>query len=143
MREGAELPVPWPATARDALVRLLASGPGLLPVWAGFPLGAFDDLFSGQPFGCAILLWSLTMLGIELVEARFPWRGFFQDWLFASVIVTAYLFIAALFSGARIGGIALVSLLPQLIFSLVLIPIVSRLVAGLDRLRLMRVRLLR
>jgi [protein-PII] uridylyltransferase len=33
VREGAELPLPWPATARDALVRLLASGPGLLPVW--------------------------------------------------------------------------------------------------------------
>jgi [protein-PII] uridylyltransferase len=33
VREGAELPFPWPATARDALVRLLASGPGLLPVW--------------------------------------------------------------------------------------------------------------
>jgi [protein-PII] uridylyltransferase len=33
VREGAELPVPWPAGARDALVRLLASGPGLLPVW--------------------------------------------------------------------------------------------------------------
>lgn len=33
VREGAELPVPWPAPARDALVRLLASGPGLLPVW--------------------------------------------------------------------------------------------------------------
>ncbi|WP_165355166.1 [protein-PII] uridylyltransferase [Nocardioides oleivorans] len=33
VREGVELPVPWPASARDALVRLLASGPGLLPVW--------------------------------------------------------------------------------------------------------------
>ena len=33
VREGTELPVPWPASARDALVRLLASGPGLLPVW--------------------------------------------------------------------------------------------------------------
>ena len=33
VREGAPLPVPWPAGARDALVRLLASGPGLLPVW--------------------------------------------------------------------------------------------------------------
>ena len=33
VREGAELPIPWPATARDALVRLLASGPALLPVW--------------------------------------------------------------------------------------------------------------
>lgn len=33
VREGTELPLPWPAPARDALVRLLASGPGLLPVW--------------------------------------------------------------------------------------------------------------
>jgi [protein-PII] uridylyltransferase len=33
VREGAELPTPWPAPAREALVRLLASGPGLLPVW--------------------------------------------------------------------------------------------------------------
>ena len=33
VREGVPLPVPWPVGARDALVRLLASGPGLLPVW--------------------------------------------------------------------------------------------------------------
>ena len=33
VREGADLPTPWPAAARDALIRLLASGPGLLPVW--------------------------------------------------------------------------------------------------------------
>ncbi|PVG82647.1 [protein-PII] uridylyltransferase [Nocardioides gansuensis] len=33
VRECAPLPDPWPAEARDALVRLLASGRGLLPVW--------------------------------------------------------------------------------------------------------------
>ena len=32
-REGPPLPEPWPAAARDLLVRLLASGVGLLPVW--------------------------------------------------------------------------------------------------------------
>jgi [protein-PII] uridylyltransferase len=31
--EGVGLPDPWPAAARQALVRLLAAGPGLLPVW--------------------------------------------------------------------------------------------------------------
>lgn len=114
--------------------------PGLLPVWAGFPLGLFDDLFSGQPFGCAVLLWSVTMLGIELVEARFPWRGFFQDWLVGGVVVTSYLVIAALFSGGRIGGTALLVLMPQVVVSIVLIPVMSRLVAFLDRFRLTRVR---
>ncbi len=114
--------------------------PGLLPVWAGFPLGAFDDLFSGQPFGCAIVLWSITMIGIELVEARFPWRGFFQDWIVAGIVVAWYLVIAALLSGGRIGFTALGVLVPQIVVSVVVIPIMSRFVAGLDRFRLTRVR---
>ncbi len=116
--------------------------PGLFPVWAGFLLGGFDDLFSGQPFGSAILLWSLTMLGMEIFETRFPWRGFFQDWLVASVVVTGYLIVSALFSGGRIGGTMLLVLLPQIVVTVVLIPMMSRLVAVLDRLRLTRVRLL-
>lgn len=33
VREGAALPEPWSDDARDLLVRLLAAGPGLLPVW--------------------------------------------------------------------------------------------------------------
>jgi len=33
VRECPELPDPWPADARHLLVRLLAAGPGLLPVW--------------------------------------------------------------------------------------------------------------
>lgn len=33
VREGPDLTDPWPAEARDSLVRLLAGGPGLLPVW--------------------------------------------------------------------------------------------------------------
>jgi [protein-PII] uridylyltransferase len=32
-RRGADLPTPWPAEARDSLVRLLAAGSGLLTVW--------------------------------------------------------------------------------------------------------------
>ena len=32
-RDCPDLPDPWPAAARDAVVRLLASGAGLLPVW--------------------------------------------------------------------------------------------------------------
>ena len=117
--------------------------PGLLPVWAGFPLGLFDDLFSGQPFGSAIFLWSLSMLGMEVFEARFPWRGFFQDWLVAGLLVIAYLIAAALFSGGDVGSTMLVVLGPQAAMSLVMIPLASRLVAGLDRLRLTRVRVLR
>lgn len=116
--------------------------PGLLPVWVGVPLGAFDDLFSGQPFGSGILLWSLTMLAIELLEFRFPWRGFVQDWLVASLMVSVYLALAALLSGASPSPYMFVALAPQLVLSLLLFPIVARLTAGLDRLRLTRIRVL-
>ncbi|HSE10747.1 MAG TPA: [protein-PII] uridylyltransferase [Nocardioidaceae bacterium] len=33
VREAPDLPEPWPAETRELLVRLLAAGPGLLPVW--------------------------------------------------------------------------------------------------------------
>lgn len=112
--------------------------PGLFPVWAGFPLGLFDDLFSGQPFGSAILLWSLTMLGIELLEYRFPWRGFLQDWVVASQVTVAYILVAALVSGGSIDAPALTGLGPQIAISVLVFPLVARLVAGLDRLRLVR-----
>jgi rod shape-determining protein MreD len=114
--------------------------PGLLPLWAGLPLGLFDDLYSGQPFGSGVLLFSLTLIGIELIEIRFPWRNFWLDWLTASAILVAYLVVAALLSGAEFSLVQLRVIVPQLMLSVVLYPVVARLVAQLDRLRLMRVR---
>ena len=112
--------------------------PGLLPVWAGLPLGLFDDLFSGQPFGSAVLLWSLTMIAIELVETRFPWRSFMQDWFTAGLILLAYIPLAMLVSGGEPSLAALIALVPQLAFSILLFPLFARLVAALDRVRLTR-----
>lgn len=117
--------------------------PGLLPMWAGFPLGLFDDLFSGQPFGSAIFLWSMIMLAIEGVETRFPWRNFYQDWLAATLLIGAYLVFAAIFSGADIEFSVALVLIPQYIFSILAFPLVARVVARLDRFRLWRVRSVR
>ena len=114
--------------------------PGLLPLWAGVPLGFFDDLFSGQPMGSGILLFSLILIGIELIEIRFPWRSFWFDWLTASGIVAMYLVVAGLLSGLGLSLDRLQILVPQLLLSIMLFPFVARLVAHLDRLRLMRVR---
>ena len=114
--------------------------PGLLPLWAGLPLGLFDDLYSGQPLGSGILLFSLTLLAIELIELRFPWRTFLLDWLTASAMLVAYIAFAALFSGAALTLVQLTVIVPQLLLSIVLFPIIARMVSFLDRLRLMRVR---
>ena len=139
------LPVisPAPVLPPFGFVMLLAwrlLRPGLLPLWAGLPLGLFDDLYSGQPVGSAVLLFSLALIAIELIEIRFPWRNFWLDWLTAAAILIVYLVVAAVLSGAELSLVQLRVILPQLLLSVVLFPVVARLVAHLDRLRLMRVR---
>lgn len=112
--------------------------PGLLPLWAGFPLGLVDDLFSGQPFGFAILIWSLVLLFIELVETRFPWRNFIQDWFTAGLMILLYILIGVTLSGAALSREMFVAAGPQIVLSIFMYPIIARLVARLDRLRLRR-----
>ncbi|OYW46452.1 MAG: rod shape-determining protein MreD [Sphingomonadales bacterium 32-68-7] len=114
--------------------------PGLLPLWAGLPLGMFDDLFSGQPFGSATLLFALALIATELIELRFPWRTFLLDWLTAAALTAGYLLVAALVSGAALARFQLPVIVPQLVLSVMLFPLIARMVAQLDRLRLMRVR---
>ncbi|MXP40692.1 rod shape-determining protein MreD [Altererythrobacter soli] len=114
--------------------------PGLLPMWAGLPLGAFDDLFSGQPFGGGILLFSLTLIAADFLDARFPWRSFWQDWMIASLVIAIYIGCAALVSGADLETPLLVALVPQLLLSVLAFPIIARMVSLLDRLRLLRIR---
>ncbi len=110
--------------------------PGLLPVWAGLPLGLIDDLVSGQPAGSGVLLWSVTMLGLEAIELRWPWRNFLVEWGVATVIITAYLVIAGCFANGIGRPDWLLAIPPQIVLSILLYPLVARTVAWLDRLRL-------
>ncbi|MEM1052655.1 MAG: rod shape-determining protein MreD [Pseudomonadota bacterium] len=114
--------------------------PGLMPMWVGVPLGAFDDLFSGQPFGSAILLWSLTMIALELIETRFPWRGFWQDWFTAGLGILLYIFAAMLVSGATLSLPLVQTIVPQIALSILLYPLIARMIASADRFRLSRAR---
>ncbi len=139
------LPVIAPAPILPPLGYLLLLAwrmlrPGLLPMWAGLPLGLFNDLYSGQPVGSGILLFSVTMIALELLEIRFPWRSFWQDWLVAALFVPVFLLFSALFSGASIGFRQLALLMPQLLLSVIAFPIVAKMVSLLDRVRLTRVR---
>jgi len=113
--------------------------PGLLPPWAGLPLGLFDDFYSGQPMGSGVLLFSIALIIIELIEIRFPWRNFWLDWLTATGLVVPYLVVAALLSGATLTVVQLGVIAPQILLSVVLFPVIARMVAMLDRLRLTRV----
>ena len=120
--------------------------PGLLPVWAGLPLGFADDLMSGQPMGSGMMTWSLAMLAVDLIEYRWPWRHFAVEWAVAAGMIVAYIIATALIANASVGSIgnpgvaSLLLLLPQLALSVLLYPIIARGVARLDSLRLVRYR---
>lgn len=107
------------------------------PLWIGAPLGAFDDLMSGNPFGTAIFLWSAVMIGIELIDTRLFWRDYWHDWLIA--IVACLLFLGGSLMFARYGGshAPLFIVLPQLLWSALLYPLIVRIIAATDRWRMM------
>ncbi|WP_375421590.1 rod shape-determining protein MreD [uncultured Sphingomonas sp.] len=153
--EGRARAIPWLSVMGGSLVTIMpvvASLPLLPPMgllmliawrllarfalrpWAAAPLGAFDDLLSGQPLGSAVLLWSLCFIAIDLVEQRLVFRDFWQDWVIAGVAVAACLIagrIIALPLGARIDLV----LLAQIVIAVMLFPMAARIVAWIDRKR--------
>ena len=110
--------------------------PGLLPVWSGVPFGLMDDVFSGQPFGSAGLLWSLAMLSIEIIDARAIWRDHIQDWLIAAVLIAGVLLGGLWIAGIAHAAPAPAVLIPQIILSILLYPLAVRICARLDSWRL-------
>lgn len=117
--------------------------PGLLPVWCGALLGLFDDMVSGQPMGSAITLWSATMLALDVIEARFPWRNFLTEWLVAAVMIAIYILLGlGIANAANFAGVAVMPVVvaPQIGLSILVYPLVGRTVAAIDRWRLRRYR---
>ncbi len=110
--------------------------PGLMPIWAGLPLGLFDDLFSGQPFGTAVLLWSICAIVLEVIEARLPWRNFLTEWLVAIGLIIAYIILCLGISNIAGAAAPLRVIVPQVVISVLSYPLVGRFVALIDRLRL-------
>ncbi|MCT2400749.1 rod shape-determining protein MreD [Novosphingobium sp. HK4-1] len=110
--------------------------PGLLPIWSGLPLGLFDDLYSGQPFGAAVLLWSIAAIVLELIEARVPWRNFLTDWLVAIGLMIAYIVLGLALANLAGASASLRIVVPQIVISVFSYPLVGRLVALMDRFRL-------
>lgn len=106
--------------------------PDSLKVWAAAPLGLFDDLLSGQPMGSATLLWSLCLLGTDLLDTRLLHRVFWQDWLIATAAISVCLVAGRIFAGtlsSPVDG----PLLVQVLLSAMLFPRITRLCGWMTR----------
>jgi len=108
--------------------------PELFPIWAAAPFGLFDDLVSGQPLGSAILLWTISFFAVELFDQRLVWRDFWQDWLIAAGAI-AFCLIGGRLIASPIAAHVDTMLLVQILVSIMLFPLLARLVAWLDRKR--------
>ena len=112
--------------------------PGLWPLWVGFPFGLFDDICSGQPFGGGALLWSVTILALELWEQRLLARDYIMDWILAGLALILVLIGGVFMVGLTQARPPVSSIMPQLIIALLLFPLIMRGVAAADRWRLAR-----
>jgi rod shape-determining protein MreD len=106
------------------------------PLWIGLPFGLFDDVMSGQPIGSAVLLWTATLLVMESDTRWHLWRDYRYDWLAASLGIVAVLWASWLFVHLSGQGGPVVQIIPQILYSIGLFPLVVRLCAALDRWRL-------
>lgn len=117
--------------------------PGLLPVWAGLPLGLVDDLYSGQPLGNGVFLWSLAVIALDVIEARLPWRNFITEWLVAAGLIAAYIVLGLAIANLGGGATPLQVIVPQTILAILLYPAAGRVVAAFDLFRLLPFRKVR
>ena len=109
--------------------------PGYWPVWAGFPLGVIDDIFSGQPLGSAAFLWSVIFILLEAVDRRAVRRDYWQDWLIASIAAVIVLTGGMLIVDFHSHILRLDLLVPQILLSIFLYPFIARLIGSIDRWR--------
>lgn len=110
--------------------------PEIWPLWAGLPLGLFDDLMSGNPLGTAMLLWTVTLLAFEFAENRTLWRDYWMDWVVATAVLSLYILLTMALSAFTGGGWLIAPLLPQILVSVLLVPLMLRFCAMLDGWRL-------
>ncbi len=86
--------------------------------------------------GSAMLLWTIILIAYEIIDRRMIWRDFGQEWGLSSVVIAAALFGGLLISVLTGGGFQPHLLLPQLLVSVLVFPILTRLCGILDHWRL-------
>jgi rod shape-determining protein MreD len=116
--------------------RLLRADPW--PAWWAAPLGLVNDLFTGYPIGFSIALWSATMLALDLIDRRTMWRDYWIEWVLAAVLITVDEALQWRVAGMVDAAPPFVRMIPQLIISICVFPLVAWIVSRIDAWRLGR-----
>ena len=85
-----------------------------------------------------MLLWTILMLGLDVIDRRMVWRDFWQDWGLAALVIAVILLGGLGIANWTGGNTAPIIILPQIIVSIALFPLLARLCAIIDTWRLAR-----
>ena len=116
--------------------RLLRADP--FPAWWAAPMGLVNDLFTGFPIGFSVAAWSATILALDIADRRTMWRDYWVEWVLASVLIVAnevFQWRVAAWAGAEVPAVHMV---PPLLISILLFPVVAWLISRVDAWRLGR-----
>jgi rod shape-determining protein MreD len=116
--------------------RLLRADPW--PAWWAAPLGLVNDLFTGYPIGFSIALWSATMLALDLIDRRTMWRDYWIEWVLAAVLITIDEWLQWRVAKTLDAAPALGRMIPPLVISICVFPLVAWIVSRVDAWRLGR-----
>ena len=116
--------------------RLLRADPW--PAWWAAPLGLVNDLFTGYPIGFSIALWSATMLALDLIDRRTMWRDYWIEWMLAAVLITVDEWLQWRVARAVGAAPALTKMIPPIVISVCVFPLVAWIVSRIDAWRLGR-----
>ena len=100
--------------------------------------GLLDDLVSGNPIGQSMALWTTIFLIFDMLDSRIDYRDFWMDWLYAAGAIVLHgsgAWAIAMLMGSAVDYQVI---LPQLGASVLIYPMLARLVLRLDRWRLHR-----
>jgi rod shape-determining protein MreD len=114
--------------------RLLRSEPW--PAWWAAPLGFINDLLTGSPIGLSVVLWSSTMLILDLIDRRTIWRDYWIEWALACILLLVNEWAEWHVASVMGAPLPLTFVVPPLLVAVLSFPIVAWLVSRLDRWRL-------
>ena len=105
--------------------------PDIFAPWAPLLLGFFDDLFSGQPMGSAMFLWTMCFLVTDVIDSRLVYRDLWHNWTIGAGAI-AFTLIGGRLVATPLNAHVDTVLLFQILISVALLPLIFRICAQLD-----------
>ena len=58
-----------------------------VPAWWAAPLGLVNDLLTGSPIGMSTVVWTSSILLLDLLDRRTMWRDYWVEWVLAALLL--------------------------------------------------------